>query len=199
MGVATLGGVSFRIDPDAVAWQFNMKVSQTRTLGGKVVQIIGTEQTSMTVAGDFGHGNYAYGDTQGWEQQRRFLERIKGWVQDAETSKNPTPLVFSYPPRNWHMQVYIQTVASKEGQIEHNNVNLNPSYLLTLFVLSDLSRVVVKGIRDLYIKRLASGIGWKQSQYNGPSQDQLDNMLHGRSVQQYLDDEANKAFNGGGG
>ena len=41
MGVGSLGGIAFTIDPSSVAYHFDVKSSTTNTVGGKVVQVYG--------------------------------------------------------------------------------------------------------------------------------------------------------------
>ena len=66
MGNAVLNGIPFRIDPSSISWPFTVKTSSNKTIGGKVLQVFGTQLGDMTVAGTFGVG--------GTKEQREFLE-----------------------------------------------------------------------------------------------------------------------------
>jgi hypothetical protein len=174
MGVATLDGIPFRIDPDEVTWPFKMKVVDHKTLGGKVIQVLGTVFGDMAVTGVFGHGDPAQGDTSGWEEQERFRVRLKTFTREVAADREPTPIRFRYPPRDWDFQVYVKALSDP---IVLDNETINPRYTLTLFVVTDNSGAVERGIQDLYVSRLMQGIGWKQTSYNGPSQDEVDALL----------------------
>ena len=47
---------------------------------------------------------------------------------------------------------------------------------------------IVKGVKDLYIRRLMDGVGWKQTEYNGPNLTAKDSLLapYGGNVGEYL-------------
>lgn len=191
MGAATLGGVKFHIDPSSVQWDFAMKVVDTKTVGGKVVQVLGTRLGDMIVRGSH-VPHRRKGDTAAWEAEHRFLEQVKEWSRAAEGKRNPPPLRFTYPPKGWDFQVYVKSLSP----VRESNTEFAPRYQLTLFVVEDRTRVVVRGIRDLYIQRLFNGVGWKQTKYNGPSQAEVDEVLQGRGVGDYLRDEFNAAAAG---
>lgn len=167
---ATLGGVPFRINPNSVKWTFQMKVSQIETVGGRVVQIFGTELGDMQVSGVFGNGDKSKGDTEGWQDQVRFAERVKAWTEAAQN--NGKPLRFVYAPKKWDFHVFIKAYTNPEGRtVNHDVTTFNPKWTLTLFIVEDRTGVVTKGIQDVYIQRLFDGIGWKQTAYNGPLQE----------------------------
>jgi hypothetical protein len=189
--------VPFRIDPDSVAWSFAMKVSRRKTVGGDVVQVYGTELGDMTVSGVFGFGDRSRGDQNGWEDQERFRRRVEAWVDDSIATAGARPLRFLYSPRRWDFQVLVRGLASAAGPaVMHANEEFNPRWTLTLFVVEDSTRRVVAGIKDLYITRLMSGVGWKQSAYNGPmTQAEVDKTLapYGGDLRSYLIEQFNQA------
>lgn len=178
------------VDPDSVRWTFDMKVSEHKTLGGKVIQVFGTELGDMVVSGKFGRPSTKKGENAAWEAQDRFITQVLAWVDvDAETL-NSKPLRFLYPSKKWDFKVYIKGFRSEQGSFEHNIDNINPGWVMTLFIQEDSTGVVVKGIKDMYLSRLMNGVGWKQTKYNGPSQDLVEQRLFpfGGSVYDYLAD-----------
>jgi hypothetical protein len=203
MGLASLGGVAFRIDPDSVAWEFRMKTARRKTVGGVVVQVYGTDLGDMTVSGVFGNGDRARGDREGWREQERFRAQVERWV-DQHVATSGRPIRFLYPPKRWDFQVLIRGYTGPGGgeAVAHDPATFNPGWTLTLAVVQDSTRRVVAGIQDLYIKRLMAGVGWKQSGYNGPlTQGEAEAVLapFGGSLHTYLAEQFNQAagFSGG--
>ncbi len=197
MGVASLGGTPFRIDPRSVAWQFQMKVAHQKTVGGDVVQVYGTQLGDMTVSGVFGYGDVARGDVAGWQEQERFRRQVESWVDSSVRTSGGQPIRFLYPPRRWDFQVLVRSYTGPDGPaVSHDNATFNPVWTLVLFVVQDSTRRVVSGIRDLYIQRLMDGVGWKQSAYNGPmTQVEVDRTLapFGGDLRGYLAEQFNQA------
>lgn len=192
MATASLGGVPFVTSPEEISWNFKMKVVEKKTIGGKVIQIIGTTLGDMTVVGSFGRGNRKRGDEAGWEAQDRFKRNVAKWTRASGQGSNPIPFVF--PDRDWNFQVFIKNFQSAQGPIVHANDEINPKWVLTLFVVDAGSQEVIKGIRDKYIQRLMAGVGWAQTDYNGPTQAEVDQLVGGRQVGEYLAEQAQHAF-----
>lgn len=198
MGIASLDGIPFRIDPRSVTWDFKMKVCEAETLGGKVIQVIGTELGDMVVKGVFGYGDRSKGDTMGWEDQERFYQRLSAYTRQEARDRDPMPVRFLYPPSNWDFTVYVKRL---DDPIRLANEIFNPEWTLTLFLVRDNTGVVVSGIKDLYIQRLMAGIGWGQTVYNGPLDQAAVNdylVKHGgtagESVRQFEIDKAAEAL-----
>lgn len=180
MALASLGGYPLPVDPDSVAWTFRMKTAEIVTFGGKVIQVYGTDLGDMSVAGTFGRG--------GWEARDRFTARVQGWANTDAHSLHPKPLRFVMPSKGWDFKVHIKAYSAPGGQFEHSNDDFNPKWGLVLFIVEDATTKVVKGIQDLYIARLMNGIGWHQTEYNGPTQAFVNDKLspYGGSVGEYL-------------
>lgn len=200
MGLASLGGIPFRIDPNSVTWDFQMKVVDKPMLGGKVIQVIGTRLGDMTLTGAFGFGDRAKKDTAGWEEQDRFRDQVKKWAKDMAADRRATPIRFLYAPKKWDFLVHVKAFSNPEGEngVVHAPEVFNPKWQLTLFVVQDRSGVVVKGIRDLYIQRLMEGVGWKQTEYNGPTEAEVSELLSpfGGDFRAYMKDQFAKAVQG---
>lgn len=188
-----LGGIPIWCNPDQIRWNFKMKTSETLTVGGKVIQILGTTLGDITVQGAFGPGQRSKGDTEAWQSQDRFRDQIRTWVQAATANSATRPLRFTYAPNGWDFQVFIRNFSD----VEQSMVEPNPKWSLVLFPVDAGSNKVISGIKDLYIKRLMEGVGWKQSAYNGPTQTEVDTMLGGLSLQDYLINQYDKAYQAG--
>lgn len=162
MGVATLGGTPFRIDPISISWSYSIKTNVTETVGGKVVQVFGTSLSDMTVRGKFSS----------WQEQDRFLALVKRWIDSVTDNKDAPPLRFTYAPRNWDFLVYVAAFSQPGGadSIDMSSGEIAPDWALTLFVVEDNGglRTIKDQALESYVTRLATGIGWKQTAYNGP-------------------------------
>ncbi len=180
MALATLGGYPLPVDPDSVAWTFRMKTAEILTLGGKVIQVYGTDLGDMAVAGSFGRG--------GWEARDSFTKRVQDWALADANTLHPKPLRFSMPSKGWDFRVHVKAYSADGGEHEHSNENFAPRWGLVLFIVEDSTLKVVKGIQDLYLARLMNGIGWKQTKYNGPTQQEVDDRLspYAGSVGEYI-------------
>lgn len=152
MGVATLDGVPFAVDPESVDYQVNIHSSSIDTLGGRVVQALSTSLGDLVVAGSFGAG--------GWQEQAAMLQRVLE-IGISQRHDGP-PVRFVYPPRGWDHEVYIRSmVESGSTSVELSPGNFNPKYRLTLTITSsnlDLKTVAA----NAFISRLSDGIGWKK-------------------------------------
>lgn len=198
MALASLGGLTFPIEPSAVSWAYQMKTAMQRTRGGSVVQVLGVNLGDMTVSGTFGNGVRTRGDTEGWQAQERFRKQIQEWTEEAVATSGSKPLRFLFPHYGWDFQVFIKGFTSADGDsVHHSDEIINPQWTLTLFVVADSTGVVVKGIKDAYLARLMTGVGWRQSQYNGPSANQVATTLKGQSVVTYVENTLTTAAGGG--
>lgn len=193
-----LGPYRLRTHPSEIRWNFQMKTNDAKAMGGKVIQITGLKMHDITVSGAFAPDR-AEGDTEAWQQMMRFREWID--IQTESTEQGTKALRFSYPPRGWDFNVFIREVATP---FRFSPDEFAPKWTIKLFPIDQTSQQVIKGVRDLYIKRLMNGVGWKQTDYNGPTQMEVDDALGGRTIQEYLADQYEEAaygstLDGGGG
>jgi hypothetical protein len=170
MSSGTLAGVPFALDPESIAYHFDIKASSTQTVGGKVVQVFGTKVSNMNVTASFGSG--------GWRAQKTFLDGITATFKNQVGTLGPSgykggaPVRFTYPPRGWDFQVYILDYNQPGGtsSIILDNAIINPQWQLEMFIVDDNGGL--KGVADSamasYLMRLANGIGWIPNEYNGP-------------------------------
>lgn len=181
----TLGGVPLLVAPESVQWTYTMKVSQKHTIGGRVIQVFGTELGDMIVTGTFGHGDRAAGDTSGWEAAERFRQQIEEFAERSAEDPTQPPIRFVMPSHKWAFDVYVKGLSP----LTHSNETVNPAYRLTLHIVEDITGAITKGIKDRYIERLMKGIGWAQSEYNGPTLDEVTELLspYGGSIVGYIE------------
>lgn len=186
-----LGKHRMRVNPNDIRWNFKMKMNDAKALGGKVVQITGMQVSDITVKGVFSPDREA-GDTEAWQQYLRFRE----WVDKTTeaTRQGRRSIRFAYPPRGWDFNVFIKNVTFPEISVEA----IAPEWQIELFPFDDTSTAIVKGVKDLYIKRLMEGVGWKQTDYNGPTQQEVDDLLSpfNGSPQDYIESQYEEAAYG---
>ena len=169
MSYGSLAGVPFDLDPESIAYHFDIKASATNTVGGRVVQVFGTKISDLFVTGSFGLG--------GWEAQLAFLERMISLMQGQEGSLGPsgfwkeaTHVTFSYTPRGWDFEVFVLAYTQPGGNssIILDNEIINPQWTLDLFIVNDNGGLSVEQDAAMasYLNRLANGIGWTPNVYN---------------------------------
>jgi hypothetical protein len=171
MGLGSLNGRPFRIDPNTISWPYNVKSSVTPTLGGKVVQIFGSHVGDMTVGGEFG-GDHSTtsGQVGGYADQVAFLNAVTSVADFDVAIKSYIPQVrFVYPPRNWDFMVNVKdyTQTGESTSIVSDSTTFNPKWTLTLFIAQN-NLNLIKVASDAVLARLATGLGWSINQFNGP-------------------------------
>jgi hypothetical protein len=195
MGVASLGfengpSILFRIDPNNVQWQFQIETAEIQTLGGRVVQVVGTTLGDLMIEGNFGQ-DHSLPDEEGlsWRLANAFTAKIRDMMDYQSSNNNSTgtptkdPAIFSYPPKDWKFLVYISSISDPDGggSVQYRVGKFSHGYILDLFIVENLSPSTVgvgssHGIMaakasdavDAYLNRISDGIGWKESEYNGP-------------------------------
>lgn len=166
MSKARLGSYSFRIDPSSVSLPYDVKTTDQKSVGGKVVQILGARLGDLRVAGQFGS----------WEEQYDFFQKIKKMGVDQGSSgskKVPDPFRFTYPAKQWSFMVYLKAFSSADGgprPLAWRNDIIAPRWSLTLFI-DDNHAGLAKVASDVFISRLANGVGWKRSEFSAPLTD----------------------------
>lgn len=162
MTYATLAGTAFPVDPSTISWTFGIKVNVQQTIGGRVVQVFGTTLGNMTVTGTFGEN--------GEQQQKDFYNLMRHLATQQKQSRGSQPFRFTYSLKGWdfHVLLLAMTDGTSAQSITYDNDIVTPDYSLTLFIVQDNTQSVVRNIRDQYIARLTSGVGFKQTTFDGP-------------------------------
>jgi hypothetical protein len=171
-----------------------IKSAEKKTLGGKVVQILGVDISDITVSGTFG----------GWEEQHRFLNRMKriadrqvsGYIRSSQKNiqGGAAPVRFMFPPRGWDFKVYLKAF-TQTGSQQSVSMDINtfaPKWTLILWVVEDhTSGKLTTASKNAIIARLSAGMGWKQTRYNGPMGFEGVQRVVGASAGEYFDSRAN--------
>jgi hypothetical protein len=233
MAFCQLGDYSFRIAPSSVIFPFEVDSTVINTVGGRVVQVYGVTLGDMVVQGLFGQERT--GQTRdSWQLAEEFQERIGQMVikqstppttgqlagYDRTPMHEPLRFVFNddsverrqagLPIHNWDFQVYIKKLEDSDGSgytVTHETGKFSYGYTLTLFIVEDNSRTLRQVAVDKFINRLAAGVGWKRSEYNGPmttdeleayvKQNSPDGTIHGLVLKQFQDASSGSSLPGG--
>jgi hypothetical protein len=189
---ATLGyeggpSIVFRLNPNDVKWNFTINTNVQPTVGGRVVQVTGATLSDMTVTGSLGEVKAGPSNRSrvSWQLAEQFVANIRR-IMDKQTEdsndfrKMQPPPVFALPLKGWRFSVYVKALNDpKGGSMYHSPDHFSSEYVLTLFIVEDLSQSVSQvgknGVLankrqkaiDSYISRISDGIGWQASKYNG--------------------------------
>jgi hypothetical protein len=219
MAIATIGGVPFRINPSQVSWTYDVDTNVIPTIGGRVVQILGITLGDMTIQGMYGVDRA--NQQESWVLAQNFTDSIANLVEIQSalpsaaqlsgvdtTPMQPTHRFFfddtadtlpGYPSHHWDFQVYVKGLIDldEDGSyvIGHRTGKYSYRYQLTLFIVEDNTGTLAKVAQDAFLDRLATGVGWKQSDYNGPmtlndlqtylTQNSPDSTIHGLVLQEF--------------
>lgn len=182
MGVASLDGVPFRLDPSEVAWDFTIKTKTLPTVGGKVIQVFGTKLGNMTVNGEFGQG--------GWQAQAAFLERIRAIGARQANLGAQVPVRFRLPQHGWDFQVFLNSFTNRDGgssSVRQAAGIFAPTWSLNFTIAEDHTAGLKEAATELFIRRISKGMGWKPSVYSGPmGWDEVMETVAPYSLQEYL-------------
>lgn len=158
MGQARLGSYSFRIDPRSVQWRYSVNTNVTETVGGKVIQVFGANVESMTIEGSVGRG--------GKDEYRSMMRAIIAMAEAQAGSGGPVR--FSYPPKGWEFDVYITALTDSDGATFTESFSkFHYTFTITLMIAEE-NAGLKKVAESAYLQRLAKGIGWIPSEYQGP-------------------------------
>lgn len=161
-GLAQLGDVTFRINPQEVSWNFQVFTNPIKTIGGRVVQVTGAALSDITVRGQYGEDHaksvvwyqqnpkaHTDGDKapgRSWRLAEDFTEEIRRLMVLTSPPPTPTglyqrpvPLRFYYPARGWDFQVFIRSVQDDRGgnAVSHQTGKFSYGYVLTLVPVGD--------------------------------------------------------------
>lgn len=182
MGVATLDGTPFRIDPYSVSWTYTVKTSDRKTIGGKVVQVYGTNLGDMSVQGSFGVG--------GWEEQAEFLARMKEVGDRSVAWPAKPPLRFLYPTQGWDFLVWLKQFSQPGAQasVDLDVETFAPAWSLTFQIAADNSGLKHVA-QDAFISRISAGLGWSEKHHGPMTYQEIESTLSGMTVQDYLNQQ----------
>lgn len=171
MGLASLGfpggpSLKFRIDPESLDYNVRVHTSVTDTVGGRVIQVLGTSVSDVTIQGSIGEAHDRGRDTNGehagvsWKMAIDFYAYIQGMqmLQSAgantpgSSSKNSSfflrPATFVYSPKGLRFQCYIKAITDPDGDgtagVVHKVGRSNYRYILSLFPVQEGSTGLTK-------------------------------------------------------
>jgi hypothetical protein len=209
-GLATLGGLTFRVNPSQISMNYSVDTCVIPTVGGRVVQVYGTTLGDMTVQGLYGVDRV--NKQESWELAEAFQTKIAQMInqQGARPSTaqlagtDPTPILpplrFTYhdDKHNWDYNVYIKSLkdsANDSITVEHMTGKYSYGYTLTLFIDQDNTGQLAKIAQDQFISRLSDGLGWQRTSYQGHmtiqdlqaylQQNSPDGTIHGLILQEF--------------
>lgn len=187
-GTASIDGVLFKVNPSSIRWSFRVKLSDQKTIGGKVIQLLGFNMEDLVIEGSFGGPDAV-------ASQKEFFDHIQS-IADAQVpvlgKTASKPVRFLWPEQGWDFWVFIRSMTQRGSSVSiENSENVHaPRYQLTLFVYEDngdIIRVAGNSAQAKYLARFTAGLGWSQSEWNGPQTvEQLEEQLAGGNVQDYL-------------
>jgi hypothetical protein len=191
MGHATLGfaggpSIAFRLDPEDIEWDFQIITNVIETVGGRVVQIIGSYLNNLTITGSLGE-DHSTPRGESWRQAEAFLKLVGNLMNYQSRDSNQQdkmmpPAIFSYPPKGWRFQCYIDSLTDATGSssLIMTPGTINQRYILSLFIVQDATEgLVVAGTSNgvlnkkaeeaiaAYMARISAGVGWHFSVYTG--------------------------------
>jgi hypothetical protein len=197
--LATLGNLVWRINPEEIAWNFEVFTNVTNTIGGRVVQITGAHLSDIMVRGQYGENRFttvASKDTsenspgRSWKMADKFNLEIRRIMRQQSPASNattgilsPKPIRFYYPPRNWDFMVYVKSIKDVAGDDAFAAVTgkFSFGYQLLLVPIQDNTHKLtgdrkntdLQAAKDAAIvkaiARISDGVGWKKTGFNDPN------------------------------
>lgn len=170
MGVASLGfpngpSLRFRIDPNSIDYNVKVHTSVIDTVGGRVIQVLGSSLSDVTVQGVIGEAHNRGTDTNGehagvsWKMAIDFFAYIQG-MQQLQSAGATTPgsqrtgsfflkpATFIYSPKGLRFQCYIKSIIDPDGDgsagVVHKVGRINYKYVLSLFPVQEGSTELTK-------------------------------------------------------
>ncbi len=174
MGLASLGfangpALNFRIDPDSIDYNIRVHTSVTETVGGRVIQVLGSSVSDVTVAGsigeahNLGRGNDGEHAGVSWKLAVDFFRHVQAMQMLQSAGSNTPgsssgsanngfflkPATFVYAPKGLRFQCYIKSIQDPDGDgsagVVHKVGRANYRYVLTLFPVQDSGNLVQAG------------------------------------------------------
>lgn len=161
MTAAILDDYVLPFNPDSLTWGYKLNINSQDTLGGRVLQVLSVNITTMTFSGVAGN-----------------RERLLGVVSKVEAIMarhidTQRPVKLFIPSRGWSFDVYVSTMPS----IGWSVTTVAYPYQLNMEVSEDfggLSKIIMQD----EIKRLAQNIGYNPT-FSGPQLPVPDNPTEG--------------------
>ena len=147
---AIIDGFVLPFAPEAVSWGYHLNTNSQDTLGGRVIQILSVNITSMTWTGVAGSRNGLLA----------VVNKIEDIMQKHIQTQRPVTL--SVPSKNWTFNVYVSSMP----RIGWDVTTVSYPYTLGLEVDQDFGSISPIIMQD-QINRLAAQIGYDPA-FHGP-------------------------------
>lgn len=171
MGVASLGfpdgpSIKFRVDPNSVDYNIRVHTSTTDTVGGRVIQVLGSSISDVVVQGSIGESHSMGTGTNGehagvsWKmavdffayvQSMQMLQSAGANTPGSARSSNSfflKPATFVYSPKGLRFQCYVKSIIDPDGDgtagVVHKVARANYRYVLSLFPVQEGSMGLVR-------------------------------------------------------
>jgi hypothetical protein len=158
--------MTFRIDPESVDYQIQVFANMENTVGGRVVQITGTQITDVVISGSIGE-DHSRGQARGtdpehpgvsWKLAEEFFRKIQQMMVEQSRGSSQVgvnargslrPATFVYSPLGLRFQCYIKAITDPAGDgsagVVHRVGRANHKYTLTLFPVLGESELRLAG------------------------------------------------------
>lgn len=187
VGTASIDGIPFTVNPTGLQWNYKVRMASHKTIGGKVIQLLGWNMGDLVVQGHF--GNMVK------EKQKALFDHLKAIANYQVPQlgvRAADPVRFLWPEFGWDFWIYLKSFVQNGAgnvSIERNVRHVNPSYTLTMFVYEDNGNIIKAASQSAqvaYLKRVSAGLGWRQTEWNGhETVQQLQDRLQGQTIMDY--------------
>lgn len=179
-----IDGFPVPINPTSISWDFSLKTSSTKTIGGKVIQVYGVKLGDLRVSGRMPNADF----------MRLYAKMLSIAERQVPTQASPTaaPVQFTWSSRGWSFLVYLKSFKQSDAQasVKAANESFAPEWEATFFIAdenADIVNVAKEAAQAAYIRRISQGLGWAQTSWNGPlGIDDLQAILKGQTLQAFL-------------
>lgn len=143
------GQFNLRVNPYACDFSWSAKTSETETEGGKVIQILGVQFSTMTISGEMG-----LGDT--WKGEDGFdaAEKLAIYVRDCMSASKKGHTQFVFPSQDWHMTGWF------EGYPQYylDRDEISPAWSVPFHIAFENGGLTSKAMDEVF-KKVQDGIG----------------------------------------
>jgi len=156
MGVASISAhkkFAFRIDPYDIGWSYQLRTHVDYTYGGKVVQLLGVSLGDLNLSIVTGKAGLTEA-----KRVMAFFKEMALWQQNGQKLAT-----FSYPPKKYNLKIWAKNI-TMENSVTNVVFPINMSFAIQ----EDLGGTLTKTSMKKELSKLASGVGYYNSQYNDP-------------------------------
>lgn len=153
-----------RTNPNYISYSYNLRTQSYPTYGGKVVQILGVNYTTLLIEIESGSKQVVNGQMGDYAYFRSVIQWFK------ETSlwqrNNKLPIRFTYPARNYVLDVFLKTLV-----VADSLTNVLRPLQMEMEIEDDFTGILTGDIVDSELSYFQDGIGYEKNPYNSPPSD----------------------------